>query len=153
MMVLLLGLHVLLIRLHGVTKLQFKDDENESKSQTFPFFPEHFYTELIVGLTLTYVLTILALVYPAQMGEPANPLVTPEHIKPEWFFFAMFRWLNLHSFQVGVVGSMCFLLILFLWPFIDRVFEKQLPGREVSFWVGVVGFLGFLGFTIWEAIV
>lgn len=102
---------------------------------------------------LTFILTILALVYPAQMGEPANPLITPEHIKPEWFFFAMFRWLKLMSFQVGVVGSMLFLLILLFWPFIDRLFMKRLPGRDVSFWIGVIGFLIFLTFTIWEALV
>ena len=153
MMVLLIGLHVLLIRLHGVTQLQFKEDEEKSDEQTFPFFPEHFYTELIIGLTLTFILTILALVYPAQMGEPANPLVTPEHIKPEWFFFAVFRWLKLTSFTVGVIGSLFFLLLLFIWPFIDRFFERRLPGREISFWVGVVGFLVFLTFTIWEALV
>ena len=186
--VLLLLLHVVQIRLHGVTRLRFEGDETpavelsmrvsapvtpirfhggeadtpkqeasteEQKvaAESYPFYPHHFYTELIMGLVLTFVLTILALVFPAHMGEPANPLVTPEHIKPEWYFFAMFRWLKLTSFQVGVVGSMFFLLILFFWPFIDRLFMKRLPGREVSFWIGLIGFFGFLVFTIWEALV
>ncbi|MFQ5651500.1 MAG: cytochrome bc complex cytochrome b subunit [bacterium] len=150
--VLLLALHVMQIRLHGVTKLHFAEDK-KSKAKSYPFYPDHFYTELIVGLTLTFILTILALVYPAQMGEPANPLVTPEHIKPEWFFFATFRWLKLTSFEVGVVGTMVFLLILMFWPFIDRVLLKRFPGKDVSFWLGVAGFFGFLIFTVWEALV
>ncbi|MFQ5706523.1 MAG: cytochrome bc complex cytochrome b subunit [bacterium] len=180
--VLLLVLHVVQIRLHGVTRLRFEEDETPSvevamrvsapvspvrfqggesraateeekvKEESYPFFPDHFYTELIVGLTLTFILTILALVYPAHMGEPANPLVTPEHIKPEWYFFAVFRWLKLTSFEVGVVGTMFFLLILFFWPFIDRLFMKRLPGRDVSFWIGLIGFVLFLTFTIWEAL-
>ena len=183
-MVLLLMLHVVQIRLHGVTRLRFSGEEKQpevelslrvsapvtpvrepgaessavseqeqAREESFPFYPDHFYTELIVGLTLTFILTILALVYPAHMGEPANPLVTPEHIKPEWFFFATFRWLKLTSFEVGVVGSMLFLLILMFWPFIDRVFMKKFPGHEVSFWLGIVGFFVFLVFTVWEALV
>ena len=181
--VILLLLHVVQIRLHGVTRLHFEEDGDPSvqismrvsapvtpmrfhggedaggtqadaeETKTYPFYPDHFYTELIVGLVLTYILTVLALVYPAQMGEPANPLVTPEHIKPEWFFFAMFRWLKLTSFQVGIIGSMVFLGTLLFWPFIDRVFMKRFPRRDVSFWIGVVGFLVFWVFTIWEALV
>lgn len=181
--VVLLVLHVVQIRLHGVTRLRFEEDETPSvemslrvsapvtpvrphggeseavseeekvHEESYPFYPDHFYTELIIGLTLTFILTILALVYPAQMGEPANPLVTPEHIKPEWFFYATFRWLKLTSFQVGVVGTMVFLGILLFWPFIDRVFMKRFPGKDVSFWIGVVGFFVFLIFTVWEALV
>lgn len=181
--VILLGLHVVQVRLHGVTRMRFEGDKNPEvefsvrvsapvtplkqkegqvlsqteeekvKAESFPFYPDHFYMEVIVGLVLTFVLTILALVYPAQMGEPANPLVTPEHIKPEWFFYAMFRWLKLTSFQVGVVGTIIFMMILLFWPFIDRIFMKKFPGREVSFWIGVVGFFVFLIFTVWEAMV
>ncbi len=182
-MVLLLAMHVVQIRLHGVTHLRHEGEDTPSvelsvrvsapvspvrpqggeaaavqeeervKEESYPFFPDHFYTELIVGLSLTFLLTILALIYPAHMGDPANPLVTPEHIKPEWFFYATFRWLKLTSFQVGVVGTMVFLGILLFWPFIDRALVRRWPGRDVSFWLGVIGFLGFLIFTVWEAMV
>ena len=87
---------------------------------------------LLLSLVFFKKLTILALVYPAHMGEPANPLVTPEHIKPEWFFFATFRWLKLTSFQVGVLGTMVFLGVLLFWPFIDRMFLKKFPGDNAS---------------------
>jgi quinol-cytochrome oxidoreductase complex cytochrome b subunit len=185
-MTILLMLHVVQIRLHGVTKLRFEEDKEPSievsmrisapvtpmrfhgsethvttheqqeqkvKQETYPFYPDHFYTELILGLTLTFLLTILSLVFPAGMGERANPLITPEHIKPEWYFFAVFRWLKLTSFEVGIIGTMFFLAILLFWPFIDRIFMKRFPGREISFWLGVAGFFVFLIFTIWEAIV
>ncbi len=182
-MVMLLGLHVVQIRLHGVTKMRFEGDnqpavqmslsvsapvtplspesgqpstgneEERAKEESFPFFPDHFYTEVIVGLTLTFILTILALIYPAHMGDPANPLVTPEHIKPEWFFYATFRWLKLTSLTVGVMGTMVFLGMLLFWPFIDRIFMKKFPGKDISFWIGVVGFFVFLIFTVWEALV
>ena len=174
----ILALHVVQIRLHGVTRHTFEkdgtpsvgidmrvsapvtpmsfeggEDADKEKEESFPFFPDHFYTEVIVGLVLTFILVILALVFPAHMGEPANPLVTPDHIKPEWFFFAMFRWLKLTSFQVGVIGTIVFFTFLLFWPFVDRVFVKKFPGKEISFWIGVVGFLVVLVVTVWEALV
>jgi quinol-cytochrome oxidoreductase complex cytochrome b subunit len=180
-MVLLLVLHVVQIRLHGVTKLRFDERgegsvrlaidvsapvtpvsvpdakksaaSSEEKYPTFPFYPDHFYTELIIGLVLTFLLTILALVAPATMGEPANPLVTPEHIKPEWYFYATFRWLKLTSFTVGVVGTMIFVMTFIFWPFIDRWLVRRYPTKELSFWLGIIGFAIFMIFTLWEAFV
>jgi ubiquinol-cytochrome c reductase cytochrome b subunit/cytochrome b6 len=182
-MVILLVLHVVQIRLHGVTRLRF-DGRGEAGVQlaidisapvtpmrfrgepvgasaqqkpeqppTFPFYPDHFYTELIIGLVLTFLLTILALAAPAHLGEPANPLVTPEHIKPEWYFYATFRWLKLTSFTIGVVGTMIFVMLFIFWPFIDRWLLRRFPAQEVSFWAGVFGFAIFMIFTLWEAFV
>jgi len=65
----------------------------------------------------------------------------------------MFRWLKLVPKQVGIIGTMIFMGVLLVWPFIDRVFEKKFPGREISFWFGVAGFAVFLVFTVWEAVV
>ncbi|MDZ7359742.1 MAG: cytochrome bc complex cytochrome b subunit [candidate division KSB1 bacterium] len=181
-MVILLVLHVVQIRLHGVTRLRFDERgepgvglsisvsapvtpmefhegaqgvsrRKQEEHPTFPFYPDHFYTELIIGLVLTFLLTILALVAPATMGEPANPLVTPEHIKPEWYFYATFRWLKLTSFTIGVVGTMIFVLMFIFWPFIDRWLVRRYPTREISFWVGVAGFAVYMIFTLWEAFV
>ena len=47
-MILLLAIHIVLIRLHGVTELQF-EDEPPDEAEHFHFFPDHFYTELIIG--------------------------------------------------------------------------------------------------------
>ncbi|MBT3268067.1 cytochrome bc complex cytochrome b subunit [Candidatus Poribacteria bacterium] len=149
--VMLLGFHFLQIRLHGVA---IPDREFEAdRGKTFPFFPNHLMTELVLGLTLTIILTVLALVAPATLGEPADPNVTPEHIKPEWYFFAMFRWLKLTSFEVGVLGAMAFVGIFLFWPFIDRLIERAFPGKGVAMWIGVVGVLTLIVFTIWEAFV
>ena len=155
-MIAILSLHVVQIRLHGVTRLNFDDknetpsvqvsmrisapvsplsfgekksdegsesgetSEDQEKVETFPFFPDHFYTELIIALFVTFILTILALVFPATLGPPANPLITPDHIKPEWFFYAMFRLLKLVPMQVGIVGTM-----FFIGAFIDMAINRQ----------------------------
>jgi quinol-cytochrome oxidoreductase complex cytochrome b subunit len=95
----------------------------------------------------------MALSFPAAMGVKANPMVTPDHIKPEWFFFAMFRWLKLTSFQVGVIGTMVFMTVLLLWPFVDRGLEKKFPAKNVSFYIGAGFFVVYVFFTLWEAMV
>ena len=75
-LILVLMMHIGLVRLHGVTELKFEGEE-EKPARYFNFFPEHFYTELIIGLTLMILLSALATLLPAGMGPSADPLVTP----------------------------------------------------------------------------
>ena len=51
------------------------------------------------------VAAALATVFPATMGPKADPLTTPEVIKPEWFFYVSFRWLKLFSLTVAVLST------------------------------------------------
>ncbi|MBI2951923.1 cytochrome bc complex cytochrome b subunit [bacterium] len=147
----LLGLHVLLIRLHGVTELQFEGEEAPEGERHFRFWPEHATTELMIGVLLMYLLTVVALVFPAGLGEQADPTRTPEHIKPEWYFYFNFRLLKLTSLQLSVVLTGAIGAIAFLWPFIEEWLSRRfrMPD-EAPVIVGVLGFLGFLVLTVWE---
>lgn len=147
--VIAISVHIYLIRAHGVSELKFKGDEKQEK-KTFPLYPDHVFTELIMVTLLMVVLVALALLFPMQMGEPANPNVTPMHIQPEWYFFPVFRWLKITNLTVGILGPIIFILILFLWPLIDKFFEKSFPGKEIGFWIGLVGMLTINGFLVWE---
>ena len=86
--IVLVCIHIAFIRMHGVTELKF-GDEAPDKPQHFSFFPDHLLTELIMGLVLMIILSALATVFPATMGPAADPLTTPEVIKPEWFFYVV----------------------------------------------------------------
>jgi len=149
----LIGLHVLLIRMHGVTELKFEGEEKVAdKERFFRFWPDHVTTELLIGVLLMYLLTILSLIWPADLGEPANPNVTPEHIKPEWYFYFNFRLLKLTSLKVSVALTMALGAIAFFWPFIDSWLERRFERHDsIVTIVGVVAFLGFLLLTVWEA--
>jgi len=87
LLIFVLMMHIGLVRLLGVTELKFAG-ETAAPVKHFNFFPEHFYTELIIGLTLMILLSVLATLVPVEMGPRANPQITPEVIKPEWFFYA-----------------------------------------------------------------
>jgi len=151
-MILLISIHILLIRLHGVTELQFKEDSKE-KTKFFNFFPDHLYTELIMGLVLMILLSALATILPATLGPRADPLTTPEVIKPEWFFYVMFRWLKLFSGTAAVLSIGFILFVMFVWPFIDAAIRKYTRFTEASVWIGIVGVFAIVGLTIWEAAV
>ena len=45
------------------------------------------------------------------------------------------------------------MVVLFLWPWIDRRLERLAPGKNLPIWLGVFAFLVFLTFTVWEAMV
>ncbi len=119
----------------------------------FNFFPDHIISEVMIGTLLLFLLTLLAIVFPAHMGEKANPLVTPEHIKPEWYFFFQFRLLKLTGLNTAVVLSGLLGGLVLFWPWIDTVIERIAPKRDIGVYVGIVAFAMFLIFTIWEAMV
>ena len=149
-MVILIALHITMIRLQGVTEFEF-EGEKKGVEKTFNFFPDHLYTELIVGLLLMIVLSALATVLPATMGPRANPLVTPEVIKPEWFLYVTFRWLKLFSRTVAILSMGFVVFVMFVWPFIDAAFRRVNKRSELSTWIGIAGALAIIALTVWEA--
>jgi quinol-cytochrome oxidoreductase complex cytochrome b subunit len=151
-LMLLLVMHIFIIRMQGVTEFEFAADR-EAEAKPFNFFPDHFYTELILGLCLMVLLSALATIFPATMGPRADPLTTPEIIKPEWFFYVAFRWLKLFSGTAAVLSMGLILFAMFSWPFIDGFIRRKTRYEEASVWVGVAAVLTIIGMTLWEAYV
>jgi quinol-cytochrome oxidoreductase complex cytochrome b subunit len=151
-MILLIAVHITIIRLQGVTEFTF-EDEPEDTPKHFNFFPEHLYTELIIGLVLMVLLSTLATILPATMGPPADPQVTPEIIKPEWFFYVAFRWLKLFTGTTAVLSMGFIVFLMFGWPFIDEQIRRRTKMAELSVWIGIAAVLTIIGMTVWEAVV
>jgi len=164
--VILVFLHVVLIRFHGVTDLDARERERlirlgkplppppppgkPTPAPTFPFFPDHVMTELVIALGALILLVNLTVIAPPGLGPQADPTVTPLHIKPEWYFYPIFRWLKLFPLQVGVfslvVGMFCFVF----WPFIDAFLERRFHQRDLNVYLGTIVALGAMGFILWE---
>jgi len=148
----LIALHVTLIRLHGVAEMKFRRDE-ATAPRFFNFFPDHLLTELTIGLVLMILLCVLASIFPVPIGPRADPLSTPEVIKPEWFFYVAFRWLKLWSERAAFLSLGAIVVVMAAWPFIDGWIRRKRPGSEASVFVGIVAVLAILGLTVWEALV
>jgi quinol-cytochrome oxidoreductase complex cytochrome b subunit len=151
-MILLITVHIMFIRMHGVTELDFGDRASD-EPRHFNFFPDHVLTELIVGLVLMILLCALATTQPALLGVRADPMTTPEVIKPEWFFYVSFRWLKLFSLSFAVISTGFIVAAMFLWPWIDSLLMRLFRSKEVSTYIGIVGALLLIGLTVWEAVV
>jgi len=151
-MVLLIIVHVALVRLLGVTELRFSD-EREDAPKHFRFFPDHLYSELIIGLGLMIVLSVLATVFPVTLGPQADPLATPDVIKPEWYFYAVFRWLKLFSGTAAVLSIGLIVFLMIAWPLCDTVLRRITKNEEASTYVGIAATLTIIALTVWEAAV
>lgn len=150
LIVLLLGLHLMMVRLHGVTELKFKDEDADQK-QTFRLIPDHLLTELIIGVVLLTVLSAFAVIFPAGLADRADPLVTPSHIKPEWYFFFAFRWLKLAGLTSAILSLGFGLFLFIIWPLAEQVL-RRFTRRDLSIPLGVLVFLGIAALTVWEAV-
>ncbi|MEZ6073200.1 MAG: cytochrome bc complex cytochrome b subunit [Pirellulales bacterium] len=152
-MVLLLIVHIAFIRAHGVTELDFGDTPINETRQYFNFFPDHMLTELIVGLVLMILLSALATIFPPELGTQANPLMTPEEIKPEWFFYATFRWLKMFSAVTAVLSMGFIVAAMFVWPWIDSLLVRATGWKDASTYIGIAATLAIIGLTVFEAAV
>lgn len=147
----LIAVHIVIVRLQGVTELRF-ERERAGDAVSFRFFPDHLYTELIIGLVLMILLSTLATILPATLGPPADPLSTPEVIKPEWFFYVAFRWLKLFAGTTAVLSLGFIVFLMFAWPFVDAWLRRRTPGAEASVWIGIAAVVVLVGLTVWEAL-
>lgn len=143
----LLLAHVLLLRLHGVAP-----HEGDARHETYPFFPDHVLRESTIGLLVLLGLVVFTCAVPPGVGPKADPDLTPEHIRPEWYFFPSYRWLKLVPIQVGLWTSLAFVLCLVFWPFLDAAFDRLAPGKRLGTLIGAGGFLFTVFLLVWEAL-
>nr|YP_009176080.1 cytochrome b [Garrulax sannio]AFB19953.1 cytochrome b [Garrulax sannio]ALI30784.1 cytochrome b [Garrulax sannio]ALP30021.1 cytochrome b [Garrulax sannio] len=121
-----------------------------SDCDKIPFHP--YYTiKDILGFALMLVLLVsLALFAPNLLGDPenftpANPLATPPHIKPEWYF--LFAYAILRSIPNklgGVLALAASVLVLFLMPLLHTSKLRSMTFRPLSqilFWALVTNLL------------
>nr|YP_009947918.1 cytochrome b [Coenomyia ferruginea]QOI08134.1 cytochrome b [Coenomyia ferruginea]UDF83767.1 cytochrome b [Coenomyia ferruginea] len=94
-----------------------------SNSDKIPFHPYFTFKDIVGFIILMMMLTLLTLMNPYMLGDPdnfipANPLVTPVHIQPEWYF--LFAYAILRSIPNklgGVIALVMSIAILMILPF------------------------------------
>ena len=148
-LIILLFIHIFIVRLHGVSNLEGSDPDEK----TYPFYPEHFYYTLVLTLFLLTFMSALTVILPTGLGDPANPAITPQHIKPEWYFFGVYSILKFVPLKLGIYMFMAFILVAAFWPFIDGKIREKMPNFKVHYWFGSLCIALFLIFTLYEIFV
>jgi ubiquinol-cytochrome c reductase cytochrome b subunit/cytochrome b6 len=143
--VIVIAAHVVILRMHGVS-----EPEGYEKGH-YAFYPHHFYKIIILSLFTLTVMSALTIIFPPGLGTPADPTVTPLHIKPEWYFFPSYRFLKLVPLITGIVLTTAFVIAFMFWPFIEPLISKNMKTRtRFSYLVGALTILFTLTLTIWE---
>nr|AIE42900.1 cytochrome b [Poecilia petenensis] len=115
-----------------------------SDADKISFHPYFSYKDLLGFILLLTTLIALALFSPNLLGDPenftpANPLVTPPHIKPEWYF--LFAYAILRSIPNklgGVLALLASILVLMVIPFLHTSKQRSLTFRPITqmlFWL------------------
>lgn len=108
-----------------------------------PFHPFFRSKDLLGYLIIIIILTNLSLLTPYLLGDPdnftpANPLVTPVHIQPEWYF--LFAYAILRSIPNklgGVIALALSIAILYILPFTNKIKINRnqfYPINKILFW-------------------
>ena len=149
----LMVLHLFLIRYQGISSLRRTDEPDPTPNEIRaeggePFFPHHVLRDLTTTYLVLGLLVSLAILYPAHLGDPADPLTTPLGIKPEWYFLPAYQLLKYVPEVVGVQIPPLFIGVLVLLPLLlDRSPERHPKRRLRAIGVGavVLGLIVLLG--------
>nr|QNH68979.1 cytochrome b [Ergatettix serrifemora] len=117
-----------------------------SNSEKIPFHPFFSTKDLITMLIMIMLLMSMSIKYPYTLSDPdnfitANPLVTPPHIQPEWYF--LFAYAILRSIPNklgGVFALIASIAITMIMPFYNKSKFQGMqfyPMNQMMFWLMV----------------
>nr|ABF20238.1 cytochrome b [Ovis aries] len=121
-----------------------------SDTDKIPFHPYYTIKDILGAILLILILMLLVLFTPDLLGDPdnytpANPLNTPPHIKPEWYF--LFAYAILRSIPNklgGVLALILSILVLVIMPLLHTSKQRSMMFRPISqcmFWILVADLL------------
>lgn len=141
--------------------LLHKDGSNNplginSNTDNIPFYPYFYVKDLFSFFILVLLFSFFVFFYPNALGHtdnyiPANPLSTPAHIVPEWYFLPFYAILRSIPDKLGgVVAMISAILVLLLLPIINTSKIRSSKFRPIfglAYWFLVSDFiiLGWIG--------
>lgn len=129
------------------------------QKRLLPFWPHYVLSELIAWYIVLGILIVLAALFPVGLEEKANAFVTPEHVKPEWYFLAVYQFLKVAAVLnfisteapklAGIFLPGVGLALLFFLPFLDRGAKRPARRRPLMLLITFVILVVFIALTIW----
>lgn len=164
----LVVLHVLALHTVGSNnpdgvEIKKNKDENGIPKDGIPFHPFYTVHDLVGIVVFLFVFCAVVFFFPEMGGyflekpnfEPANPLKTPDHIAPVWYFTPFYAILRaVPDAFLGVVAMGAAIAVLFVLPWLDRSPVKSMRYKgvlsKVSLVLFVIAFcvLGYLGVVV-----
>jgi ubiquinol-cytochrome c reductase cytochrome b subunit len=125
--------------------------KEEKKVKGIPFWPVFMAKEFFVmSVFLMFFFYLVFFNYKFAMDpinfQPANPLQTPMHIYPEWYFLAFYEVLRGFFFSetLGLIAFVASMFIILFMPWLDTspiVSGKHRPLYKIAFWIFILDFI------------
>ena len=119
---------------------------------TVPFYPDHIGLEAKVALVFgifMIVIGIIGLINPPGLQAPADPMNTPVHVKPEWYFLALYQLLKFLPKGIGASLPVILVGMIFIWPFLDHKPDKSRSTTRNRSIAMLIIMVVFVLLTIW----
>ncbi len=144
---LLIGLHVFLVRRHGVAPAP-GDEVRPKKS----FYPEQVFKDTVAVFVAFAILFTLAIAARVPLERLADPTDTSYIPRPEWYFLFLFQMLKVFEGPLEVVGTVILptvaILALVVTPFVDRGKVVKLRKRLLAMGIVLLAAVGWGGMTL-----
>lgn len=150
----LTAIHIWALHIHGSSNPT--GVEVKSEKDTIPFHPYYTIKDFLGFGVFLIIFSYFLFFHPNSLGHPdnyipANPLVTPAHIVPEWYFLPFYAILRaIPSKLGGVIAMFSAILVLFALPWLDK--SKVKSGRyrpmfKIAYWCFILDVitLGYIG--------
>ncbi len=161
----LIGVHLFCVKRRGISSAPFGPDykpeeplpffEHEKHPGGIPFFPNYVVKDaavicFFIALLLAIIFYAPGMFFPESAFQPADPFVTPPHIKPEWYFLWAYQTLKIFPSEIiGLGVQVAFMTFMALLPFIDRGPERRPAKRPMFVTCYILGILLFVAISIW----
>nr|YP_009262826.1 cytochrome b [Wasmannia auropunctata]ANI87498.1 cytochrome b [Wasmannia auropunctata] len=122
-----------------------------SNFNKIPFHIYFSFKDMLTIIIFLFLLMLICLEYPYKFSDPdnfipANPMITPIHIQPEWYF--LFAYAILRSIPNklgGVIALIMSIIILYFLPFINNN-NKMIPLTfypltQILYWLFINNFI------------
>ncbi len=101
------------------------------------FYPSFLFKEIVTMMVIfILVAIILALVFPVELGDPADPTDNLFVPKPEWYFMSLYQLLKYFPGKLEIIATAIIpaggIIVLLILPFIDKNPENRPRKRPVA---------------------
>lgn len=133
----------------------------DANGDRVPFYPYFYVKDLLGFIILMTSFTFFVFFLPNRLGHPdnyipANPMVTPPHIVPEWYFLPFYAILRSVPHKLGgVVAMLAALVLLAVLPYINTSEVRSTTFRPIFrqfYWLFIADclILGWIGGKVAE---
>nr|AYU74281.1 cytochrome b [Glomeridesmus sp. ITV8918] len=114
-----------------------------SNIDKIPFHPYFSFKDSLTMILMILFISIFSLIYPLALSDPenfilANPMMTPPHIQPEWYFLFMYAILRAIPNKLGGVIALLLSIMILLTLLMNKSkfnSNKFYPTSKILFWI------------------